>query len=144
MTISLMMRKRRKRKHFIQVSIWIQKRTSNFTFYLITLSKIFEIVFLISYCNIINKLPLGCLQQNVLEMWKNDKTVISELSKENIVEALNKTTIGPISGHETPFTSLLGGVQRNEAGEIISAKSILTLWMLHVTLGINYSQFKTN
>lgn len=77
-------------------------------------------------------MPLGCLQQNVLELWKNDKTKISQLSKENIVKALNKTTVGPISGHETPFSSLLGGIQRNGAGEIIAAKSILTLWMLHV------------
>lgn len=87
-------------------------------------------------------MPLGCLQQNVLELWKNDKDRISQLSKENIIKALNKTTIGPISGHETPFTSLLGGVQKNEAGEIISAKSVLTLWMLHViifTITINAS-----
>ena len=85
-------------------------------------------------------MPLGCLQQNVLELWKNDKTKISQLSKENIVKALNKTTVGPLSGHETPFSSLLGGIQRNEAGEIITAKSILTLWMLHViffTININ-------
>lgn len=87
-------------------------------------------------------MPLGCLQQNVLELWKNDKTKISELSKEDIVKALNKTTIGPVSGHETPFSSLLGGVERNKAGEIISAKSILTLWMLHVTLF--FFQLQTN
>lgn len=68
-----------------------------------------------------------------MELWKNDKSKISQLSKEDIVKALNKTTVGPISGHETQFSSLLGGIRRNRAGEIITAKSVLTLWMLHVT-----------
>lgn len=72
------------------------------------------------------------MSQNILDLWKFNNTVIQNVSKDEILLALNTTTISPSSGHETDFVHLLGGVQRNKSGHIISASSLLTHWMVYV------------
>ena len=72
------------------------------------------------------------MQENLVELWRFDEDKIAQLTKEQIIKAINKTVISPVSGHASEFYNLLGGVKRNAAGEIISAKSVLSFWMLHV------------
>lgn len=70
--------------------------------------------------------------QNLLELWKFDVDRIAALEQEDVLRAINETTISPVTGHATNFVQLLGGVQRNESGHIVAAASLLTQWMVYV------------
>jgi hypothetical protein len=84
------------------------------------------------YCGIYRKFPLGCLQQSFVELWNYDKDVIMKLSREEIIKALNDTKINPMTGHDLDLLPLLGGVEYDENGAIISAKAIRSNFMLYV------------
>lgn len=84
------------------------------------------------FCSIIDNLPLGCMAQNLLELWKFDEVRIKALTKEDILLAINNTTVSPTTGHETDFVQLLGGIRRNSSGHIVAASSLLTHWMVYV------------
>ncbi|XP_053693061.1 patched domain-containing protein 3-like [Sabethes cyaneus] len=84
------------------------------------------------YCPMIDRLPIGCIELSILELWKYDRDVIAQLTKEQIVEKLNKTKISPVTGHTVDYTEMLGGVERDWSGRIVSASSVMTNWMLHV------------
>lgn len=84
------------------------------------------------YCMIVNSLPRGCMTQNILELWKFNAERIANLTVDDVLSALATTTISPTSGHDTDFTQLLGGIQRNESGHIVAASSLLTHWMVYV------------
>lgn len=43
------------------------------------------------YCGIVNALPKGCYQHNLIDLWKYDRNVISNLTKEEILNQLNVT-----------------------------------------------------
>ncbi|XP_055641683.1 protein patched homolog 3-like [Toxorhynchites rutilus septentrionalis] len=88
------------------------------------------------YCPIIEKLPVGCMDLSILELWKYDREVIASLTKEQIVDKLNKTRISPVTGHTMDYSEMLGGVQRDWSGRIVAATSVISNWMIHV----NYSE----
>ncbi|XP_058824384.1 NPC intracellular cholesterol transporter 1-like [Topomyia yanbarensis] len=88
------------------------------------------------YCPMIERLPIGCMEFSILELWKYDRQVIAQLTKEQIVDKLNKTKISPVTGHTVDYSELLGGVERDWSGRIVSATSLMSNWMLHV----NYSE----
>lgn len=84
------------------------------------------------FCSIVNSLPVGCMIQNILELWNFDANKIKNLTKEDILTAIHRTNISSTTGHETAFDRLLGGVTRNETGHIVSATGLLTHWMVHI------------
>lgn len=84
------------------------------------------------FCSIIDNLPLGCMSQNLLELWKFDEVRIEALSKDDILRAINHTTVSPTTGHDTDFVQLLGDIRRNSTGHIVAASSLLTHWMVYV------------
>lgn len=88
------------------------------------------------YCPIINRLPVGCMELSILELWKYDREVIAGLTKEDILEKLNSTKISPVTGHTIDYSDLLGGIERDESGRIVGATSLVSHWMVHV----NYSE----
>lgn len=92
------------------------------------------------FCDIVNNLPKVCMLQNILELWKFEKTKFENLTKESIIEVINKTKTSAYSGHEQKFSHLLGGIIKNNDGKIISATSILSHYMLHV----NFSEHDSN
>lgn len=92
------------------------------------------------YCAIIEKLPLGCMRDNFLDLWKSNYQRIANLSKLEIVSKLNRTDVNPKTGHEANFISLLGGIERSPDGQVTSAKSLLSSWMLH----INFTEVDSN
>ncbi|XP_026471686.1 protein patched homolog 2-like [Ctenocephalides felis] len=92
------------------------------------------------YCMIVNSLKLGCLQYNVVDMWKYDLKTIKSLTLDDVLNKLNTTIQSPTLGHPMNYANFLGGVERNTSGHIISAKSILTTWFLNV----NFSQVNTD
>lgn len=84
------------------------------------------------FCSIVDNLPLGCMSQNLLELWRFDETRIRALTKDDILRDINSTTISPTTGHETDYVHLLGGIRRNSSGHIVGASSLLTHWMVYV------------
>ncbi|KAK6641750.1 hypothetical protein RUM44_013465 [Polyplax serrata] len=88
------------------------------------------------YCSIVNNLPKLCLEVNLGQLWNNNEREISSLDLEDVVEALHDTKVSPVYGHPTDFKSLLGDVVKDKRGRIISAGSLLSVWLTHV----NYSQ----
>lgn len=88
------------------------------------------------YCEMIEALPLGCMQNNFLELWNSDHEIIQHLTKQEIIAKLNRTQMSPETGHAAEFVSLLGGIETNSSGFIMTAKSLLTTWNLH----INFSE----
>lgn len=84
------------------------------------------------FCSVIDNLPLGCMSQNILELWKFDEVRIKALTRDDIILAINQTTVSPTTGHESDFVQLLGGIRRNSSGHIVGASSLLTHWMVFV------------
>lgn len=104
------------------------------------IKKMFDPSFKIStkqYCSIISKLKLGCMHSNILEMW-NAETF--NLTTKDIIEKLETTYNNRVTGHEMNFTRLLGGVEKDSEGHIVSAKSLMTMFNLH----LNFSDLKIN
>lgn len=86
------------------------------------------------YCSLVNRLKFGCMHENILEMWKAET---KNLTEAEILEKLHSTNFNQITGHVTEFKNMLGGVEKNlTTGEIISAKSIITSYNLH----LNFSE----
>lgn len=43
------------------------------------------------YCSIVKNMELGCLQQNLLDLWKFNETKMMNLTKAKIISDLNST-----------------------------------------------------
>lgn len=84
------------------------------------------------YCDIVNSFELGCVKKSILDLWKYNITTIASLTQDEIIDKINSTKISPVLGHDMEYVSSLGGVERNNDGKIISAKSIILIWFLHV------------
>lgn len=84
------------------------------------------------FCAIVESLPVGCMIQNLLEIWNFDEDTIENLTKQDILNALNTTRNSATTGHEANFERLLGGVIRNETGHIVAATGLLANWMVYV------------
>lgn len=83
------------------------------------------------YCSIVESLPSGCMLENLLEIWRFESDRLPT-TKSDIISALNETKVSPYSGHDMDFEQLLGGIERDESGKIISAKAILARYNLYV------------
>lgn len=84
------------------------------------------------FCAMVDTLPIGCMLQNLLELWNLDEYRVKHLNKDDILNELYRTNISQTTGHETNFERLLGGITRNETGHIVAAKGLLTHWMIYV------------
>ncbi|KAG5683724.1 hypothetical protein PVAND_012989 [Polypedilum vanderplanki] len=91
------------------------------------------------YCSIVNKLKLGCMHENPLEMWSIDNQ-FKNLTKEDILNKLHTTKINQVTGHEMNFTSMLSGIEHDSDGRIVSAKAILAIYNLR----LNFSEVDLN
>jgi Niemann-Pick C1 protein len=90
------------------------------------------------YCSIVKKLKFGCTAENPLEMWTSDQS--QNFTVEGILHKINTIKINQVTGHEANFSSLLSGIERDANGKIVSAKSILTNFHLH----LNFSEVDLN
>jgi Niemann-Pick C1 protein len=86
------------------------------------------------FCGIVNSFKQGCLQLNILDMWRRNSTESSNLTLANVIAKLNHTKISPVTGHVTDFSSMLGRTQRDASGVIVSAKAVTLTWLLSVDL----------
>jgi len=67
---------------------------------------------------------------SLLELWSYERAKIASLSLEDIQKALNETEVSPVFGTARQFEKMLGGVQRNEDGVIVGAKSVQVTWLV--------------
>jgi hypothetical protein len=65
----------------------------------------------------------------LLEIWSYNRTKIERLSVGEIQKALNETKDSPVSG-TLSYEKLLGGVERNQEGLIISAETLMVTWIV--------------
>ena len=84
------------------------------------------------YCDIIEGMETACLEFSILELWANNgkydttfEREINSLTQEDILYKINNVNVSGIFLIERNFTKLLSGIEKNEVGEIISAKSTL-------------------
>ena len=63
------------------------------------------------YCDLVETLNDKCLESSILEIWKFNEEVISKLSTEDILEAVNVINKSPHYGYNFNYSTLLGGIQ---------------------------------
>jgi Niemann-Pick C1 protein len=86
------------------------------------------------FCGIVNSFKQGCLQLNILDMWKRNSAELSDLTLADVISQLNRTVFSPVTGHVTDFPAMLGRTHRNESGVIVSAKALMITWLVSVDL----------
>ena len=87
------------------------------------------------YCPYVESMPTACFETSILELWANngeyDETSekeIMELTRAKIIDKINSSNISGLFLVETNFTQYLSGVERDEAGRIVSAKATVMRW----------------
>ena len=65
-------------------------------------------------------------------MWRFEKDFIETTTQEEILAAVNLLDKSPWFGYGTNYTRLLGGVERDERGEVMTAQTALMVWTLSV------------
>lgn len=86
------------------------------------------------YCGFLDTFQMKCLQYNILDIWDENSDTIMGLTKRVIVSKVNTVKTNPITGHPFDYTKLLGGVKRDETGDIVSANSIILTWYTQVDM----------
>ena len=88
------------------------------------------------YCTLASNLPTACLELSILELWGNGgeydmetDRLISELTKESILDMVNNNNKSGIFLTPTNFLPYLGGVVRDEQSRIVSAKATTMRWI---------------
>ena len=84
------------------------------------------------FCNLVESLTEKCGQQNLLEIWRYREDLIQTTTQDEILNAVNLLNSSPWFGHDTDYTSLLGGVTRNSTGHIVKASSTIMFWSITV------------
>jgi len=84
-----------------------------------------------SLCN--PKLSKGpCLEKSILQIWGYNKSLIESLSQQKILWDINYKNIDSLSGFPVNTLELLGRVNVDEAGDVISAKTSMHTWVTAV------------
>ena len=77
------------------------------------------------YCEIVDTLETQCFEQSLLEIWMYNEKLISNLTKQDIINDVNKYERSPYFGFKYNYSDLLGSVKRNRSGHIISASAAM-------------------
>jgi len=85
-----------------------------------------------TYCGIVETLNEKCLMTSLLEMWRFNEALIETASHQEIIDAVNLLAKSPWFGYDRDFSSLLGGIERNSTGHIVSAKTAQMIWSIRV------------
>ena len=81
------------------------------------------------YCDIVETLEDKCGEYSLLEMWNYDKTLISNLTNQDIINAINTVDESPVFGYPTNYINYLGSVEYNVTGHAVKAKSVRSIWL---------------
>ena len=77
------------------------------------------------YCDYVEELETTCFEQSLLGIWLYDEYVISHLSTDDILYAVNILDRSPYLGFKYDYAKLLGSIKRNSTGHIVSATAAL-------------------
>lgn len=86
------------------------------------------------YCSFLETFSYTCLQYNILDIWKNDPKLITNTTKYDIIKKINGIKYNPVTGHPADYSKFLGGVKRDEHGDIVSANSVMLSWYTQVNM----------
>ena len=70
-------------------------------------------------------------------MWRYQEDLIRSTTQEEILAAVNLLVKSPWYGYSSEYQHLLGGVERNSTGHIVSAKTAYMIWTLQVPEGVD-------
>ena len=84
------------------------------------------------FCDLVTTLSTKCGMSSLLEMWRYEDDIIRTTTQQEILEAVNDLTHSPWYGYETNYSKLLGGVERDEAGRVVRARTALMVWSITV------------
>ncbi|KAK4886579.1 hypothetical protein RN001_002850 [Aquatica leii] len=85
-----------------------------------------------TYCRMLETFDKVCFEHNLLQLWNFNERLINKLDKQEILNKIEKYKIDPVLGNLRNYEDLLGGISRNETGQIISATSLHALYMVYV------------
>lgn len=86
------------------------------------------------YCDFLESFQFSCLQDNVLDLWKNDQEKIYQATKKDIIDKINMIKINPTTGHPVDYTKFFGAVKYDEHGNMVSAGSVILTWYTQVNM----------
>ncbi|CAB4059408.1 NPC1 [Lepeophtheirus salmonis] len=75
-----------------------------------------------------------CFERSLLEIWKFDRRRIKRLTKDRIVQAINRIQNSPVYGYKTNYDNYMGSIIRNETGHVVSASTLNSVWFTQVNL----------
>ena len=82
-----------------------------------------------TYCSIIDTMPHFCHENGLLELWGYRDDVIMNLTEEKVIKDLNAAVISEVFGYTLNISDYLGGIERNDKGDIVSAKAAKQTWV---------------
>ncbi|XP_071537135.1 NPC intracellular cholesterol transporter 1 homolog 1b-like [Panulirus ornatus] len=68
-------------------------------------------------------IPTQCLEMSILEIWGDNKTIIEQLTDEDVINDINTASMSATYGYPMDFLGVLGGIMRNETGHVVGARS---------------------
>jgi len=88
------------------------------------------------YCGKVEGLPTQCYQESILDLWAVDgefgpasDKIIASLTKQKILDKINGPGYSEFYFRDTDFLPLLGGIERDNMGNVQSAKATIMRWM---------------
>ncbi|CAL4172179.1 unnamed protein product [Meganyctiphanes norvegica] len=82
-----------------------------------------------TYCSISSELPSACFEVSLLEVWGLNNEVIMNLTDDKVIQDINNIKVSAVFGYQRDFTSMLGGTEKDNDGQIISAKAAKHIWV---------------
>jgi len=87
------------------------------------------------YCDLVKTLNEKCIKTSILEMWRYDEDLIYSATQDEILNAVNLLDKSPWYGYGTNYSKLLGGINRNSTGHVISATVAQMFWRIEIPDG---------
>lgn len=84
------------------------------------------------YCDLVTTLDKRCFELSLLEIWDFDGEIISGLTQQEILDAVNTLDTSPWFFSKRNYSDDLGGIFRNSSGHIIGAKTTWVQYLLEV------------
>jgi len=84
------------------------------------------------YCDLVETLNEKCVESSLLEIWRYDERLINTTTTSEILAAVNNLVRSPWFGYTADYPAMLGGVERNSSGHIVSARSMRVVMVIKV------------
>ncbi|XP_043207337.1 protein patched homolog 3-like [Amphibalanus amphitrite] len=80
------------------------------------------------HCMLVEGMERPCWEASLLELWRFNERRIANLTREQVLTAVNTAAYSPVFGYRFNVSRYLGGVQRNSTGHVISASAAFFAW----------------